>query len=186
VTTLVLGLGNPLLGDEGVGLRALQALSSAADFPPSIELLDGGTAGLSLVPRLRSADRVLVLDAVSAGKPPGTVVRLDGAELGREGFGKISPHQLGLSDILSASRLSGGPEEIVILGVEPASLSLGVGLSPPVERAIGTLVAAALRQLRAWETPISAVGPHPHGSRSATRYARAALGLRTLKCTSSR
>ena len=186
MTTLVLGLGNPLLGDEGVGLRALEALASAADFPPSVELLDGGTAGLSLVPRLRSADRVLVLDAVSAGKPPGTVMRLDGAELGREGFGKISPHQIGLSDILSASRLSGGPEEIVILGVEPASLSLGVGLSAPVESAIGKLVAAALDQLREWETSISAVGPHPHGSRSATRYARAALGLRTLKCTSSR
>jgi len=151
VTTLVLALGNPLLGDEGVGLRALQALASAADFPPSIELLDGGTAGLSLVPRLRSAERVLVLDAVTAGRPPGTVLRLDGSELGREGFGKISTHQIGLDDVLAASRLSGGPEEIVILGVEPASLSLGVGLSASVESAIGTLVSAALRQLREWE-----------------------------------
>lgn len=151
MTTLVLALGNPLLGDEGVGLRALQALASAADFPPSIELLDGGTAGLSLVPRLRSAERVLVLDAVTAGRPPGTVLRLDGSELGREGFGKISTHQIGLDDILAASRLSGGPEEIVILGVEPASLSLGVGLSASVESAIGTLVSAALRQLREWE-----------------------------------
>ena len=151
MTTLVLALGNPLLGDEGVGLRALQALASAADFPPSVELLDGGTAGLSLVPRLRSADRVLVLDAVSAGRPPGTVMRLDGVELGRERSGKISTHQIGLEDILAASRLSDGPEEIVILGVEPASLSLGVGLSAPVESAIGKLVAAALRQLREWE-----------------------------------
>jgi hydrogenase maturation protease len=151
VTTLVLALGNPLLGDEGVGLRALQALASAAEFPPSIELLDGGTAGLSLVPRLRSADRVLVLDAVSAGKPPGTVMRLDGADLVWEGFEKISTHQIGLDDILAASRLSGGPEEIVILGVEPASLSLGVGLSASVESAIGTLVSAALSQLREWE-----------------------------------
>ena len=151
MTTLVLGLGNPLLGDEGVGLRALEALAAAAEFPPSIELLDGGTSGLSLVPRLRSADRVLVLDAIAAGRPPGTVMRLDGAELGRDGFGTISPHQIGLSDILCASRLAGGPEEIVVLGVEPASLSLGVGLSAPVESAIGTLVAAALRQLREWE-----------------------------------
>jgi hydrogenase maturation protease len=100
---------------------------------------------------LRSADRVLVLDAVFAGRPPGTVVRLDGAELGPDGFGKISTHQIGLCDILTASRLSGGPEEIVILGVEPASLSLGVGLSAPVESAIGKLVAAALRQLHEWE-----------------------------------
>ena len=151
MTTLVLALGNPLLGDEGVGLRALEALASATDLPPSVELVDGGTAGLSLVPRLRSADRVLVLDAVTAGRPPGPVLRLDGSELGREGFGKISTHQIGLDDILAASRLSGGPEEIVILGVEPASLSLGVGLSASVESAIGTLVSAALRQLREWE-----------------------------------
>jgi hydrogenase maturation protease len=150
LTILVLGLGNPLLGDEGLGLRALGVLASASNLPPSVELVDGGTAGLSLVPRLRSADRVLVLDAVCAGRPPGTVLRLDGAELGREAFGKISAHQIGLDDILAASRLSGGPREVVVLGIEPESLSLGVGLSAPVENAIGALVSAALRQLREW------------------------------------
>jgi hydrogenase maturation protease len=150
-TLLVLALGNPLLGDEGLGLRALEALASTADFPSSVELLDGGTAGLSLVPRLRSAERVLVLDAVSAGRPPGTVLRLDGDELVREGFGKTSPHEIGLGDVLSATRLAGGPEEVVVLGIEPESFSLGVGLSAPVENALGTLVAAALRQLREWE-----------------------------------
>lgn len=148
---LVIALGNPLLGDEGVGLRALQALASAADLPPSVELLDGGTAGLSLVPRLRSATRVLVLDAVSAGRPPGTVVRLEGTALVREGLGKMSAHEIGLEDILSASRLSGGPEEVVILGLEPESLRLGVGLSAPVENAVERLVAAALHQIREWE-----------------------------------
>jgi hydrogenase maturation protease len=151
VTILVVGLGNPLLGDVGVGLRALQALATAADVPPSVELLDGGTAGLSLLPQLQSADRVLVLDAVSAGRPPGTVMRLDGAELVREGFGKASPHEIGLGDVLFASRLAGGPGEVVVLGVEPESWSLGVGLSASVENALGALVAAALRQLREWE-----------------------------------
>jgi hydrogenase maturation protease len=151
VTSLVLALGNPLLGDEGVGLRALQALASAADLSPSVELLDGGTAGLSLVPRLRAADRVLILDAISAGRPPGTVMQLDGEELRREGYAKMSPHQIGLEDILSASRLAVGPEEVVVLGVEPESLGLGVGLSASVENALGALVSAALRQLREWE-----------------------------------
>lgn len=151
MTTLVLALGNPLLGDEGVGIRALEVLSSSTDLPPSVELLDGGTAGLSLVPRLRSADRVLVLDAVSAGTPPGTVVKLDGSELCRAGLRATSPHDLGLSDILSASRLSGVEQEVVVLGVEPESLHLGVGLSAPVESAVETLVEAARRQLRSWE-----------------------------------
>jgi hydrogenase maturation protease len=151
VRSLVLALGNPLLGDEGVGLRALEELASSADLSPSVELLDGGTAGLSLVPRLQAADRVLVLDAISAGRAPGTVMKLDGEELRREGYAKMSPHQIGLGDILSASRLAGGPEEVVVLGVEPESLGLGVGLSAPVENALGTVVAAALRQLREWE-----------------------------------
>jgi hydrogenase maturation protease len=151
MTTLVLGLGNPLLGDEGVGLRALEILSSSAGLPKAVELLDGGTAGLSLVPRLRSAERVLVLDAVSSGSPPGTVVKLNGSELLRRELRATSPHQIGLSDILSAGRLAGCPTEIVILGVEPASLNLAVGLSAPVEGAVGTLVESALRQLRAWE-----------------------------------
>jgi hydrogenase maturation protease len=134
-----------------VGLEALETLASVPGIPPSVELVDGGTSGLSLVPRLQSADRVLVLDAVACGRPPGTVVRFDGRELRREDFGRTSPHQIGLGDILSASRLAGGPEEIVVLGVEPASIRLGVGLSAPVESAVGTLVAAALRQLREWE-----------------------------------
>jgi hydrogenase maturation protease len=134
-----------------VGLEALEALASAPGIPPSIELLDGGTAGLSLVPRLQAAQRVLVLDAVASGRPPGTVVKFDGRELRRGRFGQTSPHQIGLADILSASRLAGGPEEIVILGVEPESIRLGVGLSASVENAVGTLVATALRQLREWE-----------------------------------
>jgi hydrogenase maturation protease len=148
---LVLALGNPLLGDEGVGPRALEALASAPGVPPSVDLLDGGTSGLILVPRIQSAERVLVLDAVSTGRPPGTVVRLDGRDLPRETFGATSVHQLGLGDLLFASRLSDGPEEVVVLGVEPESLGLGVGLSAPVENAVETLVAAALRQLREWE-----------------------------------
>jgi hydrogenase maturation protease len=134
-----------------VGPEALEALASVPGIPPSVELVDGGTSGLSLVPQLRSAHRVLVLGAVVSGRPPGTVVKFDGAVLGRHDFGKTSPHQIGLGDILSASRLGGGPEEIVVLGVEPASIRLGVGLSAPVENAVGTLVAAALRQLREWE-----------------------------------
>lgn len=153
MTTLVLALGNPLLGDEAVGLRALEALASTGGLPPSVELVDGGTSGLSLVPQVRAADRVLVLDAIRAGKPPGTVLRLDGAELRREAFGKTSPHQLGLDDILSASRFGGGPEEVVVLGVEPESLALGVGLSPSVSGALDKLVTEASRQIRDWEDP---------------------------------
>lgn len=151
MTILVLALGNPLLGDEGVGLRALELLKSSGGLPPSVELLDGGTSGLSLLPQLRAASKVLVLDAVRAGMAPGTVVKLDGMKLGRVPLEVTSPHQLGLSDLVAACRLAGGPEEIVVLGVEPESMSLGVGLSASVSQALEKLVAEALGTLGAWE-----------------------------------
>lgn len=151
MTILVLALGNPLLGDEGVGPKALEKLAAAPELPASVELLDGGTSGLSLVPRVRAASRVLVLDAVRAGKPPGTVVELDGSGLGELSPSPTSPHQIGLSGIVAACRIAGGPEEIVVLGVEPESMSLGVGLSASVSRALDKLVEEALRQIREWE-----------------------------------
>lgn len=149
--TLVLALGNPLLGDEAIGLHALQALALRDGLPASVELLDGGTAGLGLVPRVRSSKKLLVLDAIRAGKPPGTVMKLEGDALRGRALGKTSPHQLGLDDILSASRLGGGPSEVVVLGVEPEWIGLRVGLSPTVSAALERLVSEAARQLREWQ-----------------------------------
>lgn len=147
---LVLGLGNPLLRDEGVGPRALQALAARAKFSSEIELLDGSTAGLGLVPRASAAEKLLVLDAVRGGGRPGSVLKLDGRSLARNVSSTTSPHQIGLADILSASRLLGGPEEVVVLGIEPETTELGLGLSEPVEGALATLVDEALVQLREW------------------------------------
>jgi hydrogenase maturation protease len=149
--TLVLALGNPLLGDEGLGLVALEELRRTSSVSSSVELLDGGTSGLSLVPRMSQAERVLVLDAVSAGQPPGTVLMLDGRTLASEAAGRLSPHQVGLAEVLAACRLMHGPKEIVILGVEPETTELGVGLSEAVSKAIPKLVAEAGRQLEAWK-----------------------------------
>ncbi len=147
---LVLGLGNPLLRDEGVGGRALEALRSRVTFSSDVELLDGATAGLGLVPRASAAEKLLVLDAVRAGGEPGTVLKLDGHKLTRDVSSTTSPHQIGLADILSASRLLGGPEDVVVLGVEPQTTELGFGLSEPVEGALSKLVAEALVQLKLW------------------------------------
>ncbi|HXV62702.1 MAG TPA: HyaD/HybD family hydrogenase maturation endopeptidase [Vicinamibacteria bacterium] len=146
---LVLALGNPLLHDEGVGASALERLCRR-ELPNSVELLDGGTAGLSLVPRFRQAERVLVLDAVRAGAEPGTILRLEGTALPAEVFGITSPHQLGLSDILRAVRLAGGPREVVVLGVEPLTTEPGIGLSAPVSAAVEKLVDCAFLELRRW------------------------------------
>lgn len=147
---LVLGVGNPLLADEGLGPRAVEELSRRYRFSPEIALLDGGTAGFSLLPRILEAERLLVLDAIQAGEPPGTVFTLDGDTLPPARGGKLSPHQIGLAEVLALARVQGGPAEVVVLGVEPKSLNLGIGLSPPVARALERLVEAAIEQLARW------------------------------------
>ncbi len=148
---LVLGLGNLLLRDEGLGVRAVERLQKAYRFPPQVRLLDGGTLGLELLPYLEEAERVLVLDAVAAEGPPGTLVRLDGGDLPGFLARKVSPHQVGLSDLLAVARLRGTlPEEVVLLGMVPARLDAGLELSPPVEAALPQLVEAALAELRRW------------------------------------
>lgn len=150
VKVLVLALGNPLLGDEGVGPRALSRLSQEHRFPPSVELVDGGTAGMGLVPKVSEANKAIVLDAVRAGRTPGTLIELDGARLPRRFFQSLSPHQVGFRDIVSASRLVGGPEEIVLMGVEPLRTNLTTDLSEPVARSLDELVAAVVRRLESW------------------------------------
>ena len=74
----MLGLGNILLMDEGLGVRAVERLAAAYDLPENVEILDGGTLGLDLLPRLDGVDALLLVDAVKAGGPPGTLVRLEG------------------------------------------------------------------------------------------------------------
>lgn len=144
--TVVLALGNPLLADDGAGPAALARLPDL----PGVEGIDGGTAGLALLARVRGVARLLVLDAVETGYPPGTVVRLEGADLaglpGGEGV-----HRLGLPDLLAALELLGeAPGEVVLLGVQPGSLEPGLALTPEVERALPFLTRCAEEQLAAW------------------------------------
>lgn len=149
-TIVVLGVGNLLLQDEGVGARAVDELARLYSFPAEVRLIEGGTAGLSLLADITHADRLLVLDAVQTGRQPGTVVRLDGRSIPAAIFGKVSAHQIGLGDILAAARLHGGPSETVVLGVEPERTGLGVELSPSVRRALPKVVDAAIGQLERW------------------------------------
>ena len=100
--TLVLGLGNILLGDEGVGVRVVERLLERYDFPEGVRVMDGGTLGLDLLPYVEDASRLLVVDAVQARKPPGTLVRMTGDEIPVFlDASKVSPHQEGLQDLLA-------------------------------------------------------------------------------------
>lgn len=133
--TVVLGLGNTIMSDDGIGPLAISILSTKmTSLPPNIELLDGGTLGLDLLPRLEGVHRLLVVDAVETGGNPGDIVRLAGDEVPIALETKLSPHQMGMKDLLAvASLMDCLPEEIVLLGMQPGCLEIGTDLSPEVE-----------------------------------------------------
>ena len=138
---LVLGLGNLLLGDDGAGLAVLEQLAKA----PSVtgpEFLDGGTQGLALVPHIAGRRGLLVLDAVSLGSPAGTVHLLDGWNYAVPHAS--TAHESNVAELLAASALLGEmPEQVKIIGIEPARIVTGIGLSPEVSRALTHAVETA-------------------------------------------
>ncbi len=128
---LVLGLGNILLSDEGVGVRIVEALDASHQMPDEVEVLDGGTSGMELLDMVADRDFLIVADAVNAAGPAGRVIRLEGENIKMIFETRFSPHQLGLSDMLAALRLiDKAPRRVVIVGVVPEDLSLGLVLSP--------------------------------------------------------
>jgi hydrogenase maturation protease len=150
-TTLVLGLGNILLGDEGVGARVAQRLQALYDFPEEARVLEGGTLALDLLPDVEDTDRLLVIDAVDMGAAPGEVVRIADEDVPVFLSVKVSPHQMGLADILSAARLRGRcPEQLVLWGVQPGVIDTTLDLSPPVAAQVDALVDRVLADLGRW------------------------------------
>jgi hydrogenase maturation protease len=153
-STVVLGLGNVIHSDDGAGVHAVQRLKEVPNLPQDIDLIEGGTLGLSLLPYLWDAVRILVLDAVDVGQPAGAVVRLSGDEI-RSLRGSGSVHLVGLADLLGALQLVANPtQEIILLGVQPASTEWGTELSHEVELAIPQMVTAARELLCRWSQPL--------------------------------
>jgi hydrogenase maturation protease len=150
-TTLVLGLGNILLSDEGVGARVAQRLQALYHFPDGTRVLEGGTLALDLLPDVEDTDRLLVIDAVDMGAAPGKTVRIEDDEVPVFLSMKVSPHQMGLADILSAARLRGRtPEKLVLWGVQPGVIDAALELSEPVAAQVDVLVDNVLADLGRW------------------------------------
>lgn len=146
---LVLGIGNVLLTDEGIGVRALNELERRYSFPENVELLDGGTAGIELLRHIRNRDYLIIIDAMKFNQAPGTVSRVEGNDVPAAFRTRISPHQLGLSDLLAAAMLTGElPENLVLFGVEPESLDIGLNLTDTVEASVEKLTGAIIDELR--------------------------------------
>lgn len=151
MSVLVLGVGNLFMTDDGVGVKLVQRLQKEYSFPPEVAVVDGGTMGISLLPLLAGAERLLVVDAIEKGRSPGTLVRLAGDDI-HAGFRcKVSSSQIGVEDLLAAAELSGeSPREVVIWGVQPAALEWGTELSSIVEERIDGLMERVLDELSGW------------------------------------
>ncbi len=138
---LVIGMGNVLMQDEGVGVRAVEELESRYLIPEGVTVVDGGTAGMELFEPMRCCDRLIVADAVNTGDPPGSVVRIANDEISAFFQTKLSNHQLGLSDLLALLTLKGEmPEHVTIIGMVPHSLENKLGLTPEATDGLAVMV----------------------------------------------
>lgn len=144
----VIGLGNPLWSDEGLGYHVLEALRQEP-LPPAVELVDGGTGGLNLLLPMTDAVRVVFVDAVRSGHPPGTVFRIPETELATAPVRVKLSHAMGLEDVIRMYReVEGGQAEIVIYCVEAADITtFGMELTPAVKAVVPGLVRHILGDL---------------------------------------
>ena len=148
--TLVIGLGNVLMQDEGVGVRAVEYLESRYHLPEGVEVLDGGTSGTELLEPMRGVDHLIVADAVNTGAPRGSLVRLADGEVPAFFETKISNHQLGLSDLLAVLAVTGeAPGTVTIIGMVPYELENRLGLSERTNARLEEMVRCLVKELEA-------------------------------------
>jgi hydrogenase maturation protease len=174
---VVLGIGNVLWADEGFGVRAVERLNALWQWPEHVELVDGGTQGLALLPFVEKADRLIVLDAVDFGLEPGTLdVRQGDAVPACLSARKMSLHQAGFSDVLACAQLKGRyPDDLVLIGVQPVELDdFGGSLRPLVRAQIDPAVQVACERLQRWG--VSAIG-RAEGDAPAAPLNESALAL---------
>lgn len=139
---VVLGVGNILMSDEGVGVHAVTALAERYDFPECVEIIDGGTSGMDCLDRIADSDLLLIADCMrKAGKLPGDITRIADDEINAWFKTKISPHQVGLSDVLAACCFHGiSPKKVVLVGVQPESFETSMELTPKVAAVLDQVI----------------------------------------------
>ena len=155
-TVLILGIGNLVMSDDGVGVKVVQKLQREYLLPDFVDIMDGGTLGLDILPRLEDIERLIVVDAVETGDIPGTLVRLVGDEIPLALETKVSPHQMGLKDLLTVSLLMGhAPREMVLVGVQPGSIEMDTELTPEVDVQMDAMLDLVLKELNEWGIPVT-------------------------------
>ena len=141
IPLLILGLGNLLCTDDGLGALAVASLLRHYHVPEDVVVLDGGTLGLALLPYFQQARAAILVDAIRADRPAGSFVRLEGAEVAPAVLNRLSVHQIGVADLLDGARwLDRYPARVILLGLVPETIELGVECSGPVAKALPDLV----------------------------------------------
>ncbi len=144
---LVLGIGNILLRDEGVGVRVIEQMQKM-HLPDDVELVDGGTAGADLLDVLAEREKVIVIDAVQANHEPGTVLRLTADDLVQPDGVGMSLHELGLGEALSMTRQLGcAPEDVIVFGITPDDIGCGLELSETMMSSVPKVIELVLREI---------------------------------------
>lgn len=171
-TTYVLGLGNVLMGDDGVGPAVISAFADEYVVGPLVSVIDLGTPGLDLTPWLADAEQVIIADTVKSGARPGTICLFDKRDLLRHPLpARVSPHDPGLKETLLALEFAGrAPREVTIVGIVPGRIELGLELTAPVRDAIPQAVRAIADALEragvpVWHRP-AAAAHHPWWARA--------------------
>ncbi len=149
---LVLGVGNSLRSDDGVGIYVINALSSRSRHRSDVQFLDGGTMGLWLLPEIEQARALIVVDAAEIGAPPGEVRRFEGGELDLQLAGtKRTAHEVAVADLIGAARLTGrSPDRCALVAVQPASTDWGLSPTEAVKVAIPRACDAVLSLIEQW------------------------------------
>ena len=151
MSILVLGLGNLVMTDDALGSRTIQELEKRFRFPEQVVLLDGGTLGLDLLPRLEGIEKLLVVDALQMGAAPGEVFRLEGEDVPRAFANKLSVHQMGLQDLLAVAELQGHlPQQLVVWGAQSGSIEMGMEMTAAVSTAMERVIIAVVEELTRW------------------------------------
>jgi len=147
----VIGIGNTLMTDDGAGVFAVEELVKRYDFPDNVEIIDGGTKGLELLPFVEGKKRLLFIDAVNFNSEPGTVGELSQEEIPDYFATKLSVHQIALPDLIGAGRLLGTlPAEFHLVGIQPASIETGYGMSEAVRKGFEDLLGMVIKKLAEW------------------------------------
>ena len=147
----VLGIGNLLQRDEGVGVHLIQRLEKEYTFSPHISLIDGGTMGTDLLPYLEQNDKIIIFDAVNFNEAPGFIGIIENDDILRRLNTKLSIHHLGLTDVLSSARLLDiEPSQIYLIGIQPKNIEMGTDLTDEINQRLSKMLEVAVKKLNEW------------------------------------